>query len=160
MRHALALSRSGHYAEGIVELPGLWSGSDLTPPEGRRPALFEAKAQVGIEADLELGPGQAWIALQLSLASRYRELVKKLIEEGQLALAPGRLIRPATKSASGLLASLPLSEWHVAPLRVAGSSYAVDASAIARHFMEVGTRLPTSTQEALAAWAAAERNDR
>ncbi len=160
MRHPLRLSHSGRYAEGLVELPGVWSGSDLTPPSGQRPAVYQAKGLIGIEADLELGPGQAWIALQLSLASRYRELVRKLIEQGLLALAPGALTRPATKSASGLFESLPLSEWAVAPLRVPGGTYAVDASEVARHFEEVGTRLPQSTWAALAAWTQHERNEK
>ena len=114
MRHPLRLSASGRFAEGLIELAGLSSDTDLSLP-GQRPAVLETKGMVGIEADLELGPGQAWIALQLSLASRYKELVRQLIEQGALALAPGALTRPATKSASGLFEILPLAEWPSRP---------------------------------------------
>jgi len=122
--------------------------------------MFQAKGAVGVEADLEVVQDASWVAIQLDRASKYRELVRRLIEQGLLALAPGALTRPATKSASGLFESLPLTEWHVAPLRVAGGSYAVDASEVARHFEEVGTRLPQSTWAALDAWTAAERNEK
>ena len=37
---------------------------------------------------------------------------------------------------------------------------AVEASEVARHFEEAGTRLPQSTWAALDAWTQAERNDR
>ncbi len=160
MRHPLRLSHSGRYAEGLVELPGVWSGSDLTPPSGQRPAMFQAKGAVGVEADLEVVQDASWVAIQLDRASKYRELVRRLIEQGLLALAPGALTRPATKSASGLFESLPLAEWHVAPLRVPGGAYAVSAADVGRHYEEAGTPLPPSTLAALAAWAQAERNER
>ncbi len=160
MRHPLRLSHSGRFAEGFVELPGLWSGSDLTPPSGQRPAVFQAKGAVGVEADLEVVQDASWVAIQLDRASKYRELVRRLIEQGLLALAPGALTRPATKSASGLFESLRLSEWAVAPLRVPGGTYAVSAADTARRFMEAGSPLPQSTQEALAAWTQHERDQK
>ncbi len=158
MRYPLRISSSGNFAEGLVEVPGIFSGTDLTLP-GQRPALLEAKGVIGHETDLELGPGAAWVAVELAKASRYRELIRKLIEQGLLALAPGAMPRLATKSMSGLFASLPLAEWHVAPLRVAGSSYAVSAADVGRHYEEAGTPLPPSTLAALAAWAKIERTD-
>ncbi len=159
MRHPLQISRSGNFAEGLIELAGLSSDTDLSPPSGQRPAVFQAKGVVGIEANLELVPGAAWVALQLDRASRYKELVRRLIEQGLLALAPGALPRSATKSAAGLFETLPLTEWHVAPLRVPGGAYAVSAADVGRHYEEAGTPLPPSTLAALAAWAQAERND-
>lgn len=164
MRHPLSLSASGRYAEGLVELPGLWSGSDLTAPTGQRPAVYQAKGAVGFEADLEVVQGAAWIAIQLDKASRYRELVRRLIEQGLLALAPGALTRPATKSASGLFESLPLGEWAVAPLRVPGGTYSVSASDVARRFEAAHTPLSQSTWALLDAQIKQEteavRNDR
>ncbi len=122
--------------------------------------MLPAKGAIGFETDLELGPGAAWVAVELAKASRYRELIRQLIKQGLLSLGAGAMPRLATKSMSGLFEYLPLAEWHVAPLHVPGGTYAVDASEVARRFMEVGTPLPISTQEALAAWTQAERNDR
>jgi len=160
MRHPLKLSATGRYAEGLVELPGLWAGTDLAPPSGQRPAVYQTKGVVGVEADLEVVQGAAWIAIQLDKAARYQELVRQLIEQGALALAPGAMPRLATKSAAGMFDRLPLVEWGIQPLRVPGGTYAVDASEVARRFEEVGTRLPQSTWAALDAWTQAERNDR
>ncbi len=87
-------------------------------------------------------------------------MIRRLIAQGALSLVPGAMPRLATKSASGLFATLPLREWGIQPLRVVGGSYAVSPGAIARNFEEAGTPLPPSTQAALAAWIAAERIDR
>ena len=122
MRHPLKLSATGRYAEGLVELPGLWAGTDLAPPSGQRPAVYQTKGVVGVEADLEVVQGAAWIAIQLDKAARYRELVRQLIEQGALALAPGAMPRLATKSAAGMFDRLPLVEWGIQPLRVAGGT--------------------------------------
>jgi hypothetical protein len=84
------------------------------------------------------------------------EVVEQLLKAGGLSLAALTMPRLASK-AYGLVEQ-PLVGWDLVPLRVPGSSYAVDASEVARRFEEVGTRLPQSWA-ALDAWAQAERNE-
>ncbi len=145
MRHALRLSSSGRFAEGIIELAGLHAGTDLMLPTGQRPAVYGGKGVVGIEADLEVGTDAAWVALQLEKSSKYWAWITQLIGEGEIALTPGALPRLATKSASGIYSRLPLVEWGLAPLRVPGLGYAVSAADVAQRFEEARTPLPEAT---------------
>jgi len=160
VRYPLQLSRSGDFIEGLVDLPSVDAGTDLMLPTGCRPAVYTSKGVVGTEADLDVGLGQAWVAVELAKASRYKEWIRKLIAQGLLALGPGALPLLATKSAAGLYTSLPVVEWGIGPLHVPGGGYAVSSADIVRRFEQVGAHLPPETWQWLDAQAAqeAERN--